>query len=86
MSETTIHDSLGHSIQAGDEVIYNLSGELALGRVISAESKTVMGRYYNRPYTTQIIKIQHIQGGDRPKNGISAVRNPLGIVVLKGLN
>lgn len=75
-----IQDSLGRTIQDGDTVIYNLSGELAKGKILSQTLRLWNNGW--RDYTTYIIKVQHIAGGNKPKNGISKVTNPKGIIII----
>ena len=82
----TIYDAFGHTIQEGDCVIYNLSGELALGQIISAEykqRKTNYGTIYD--YTIKVKVLKHSGTYNAPHSGISTVRNPNGIVVVKGI-
>ena len=75
-----INDSLGRTIQDGDTIIYNLSGELAKGTVISQAIRIQQSTW--RDYTTYTIKVKHIAGGNRPNNGISTVTNPKSIIVI----
>lgn len=89
MREDTITDALGHTIQEGDKVIYNLSGELALGIIKSARVTRKETISY-APYVQYdyLIEIEYIKSNSlykRPKNGISKVRNPQSIVVSKGI-
>lgn len=75
-----INDSLGRTIQDGDTIIYNLSGELAKGKVISQSLRLWNNGWRDHTYYT--IKVQHIAGGNKPKNGISTVTNPKSIIVI----
>lgn len=82
-----ITDALGHEIKEGDTVIYNLSGELALGiikrAVITETRKVSWYPYFIHKY---LIEILYTNGSrDAPKNHISKVRNPKGIVVIKDI-
>ena len=82
MNEIT--DAQGIEIKAGDRVIYNLSGELALGEIISAEiirrENVTYAPYYRNTYKIQ-IKFINGNRGLAPKHGISIVRNPKSIFV-----
>jgi hypothetical protein len=87
--EHTITDSLGTLIQEGDKVIYNLSGELALGIIKRAViTKTRKTTYVPYSLDTYLIEIEYINSHNeynKPKNGISRVKNPKSIIVLKGI-
>lgn len=86
----TITDALGHEIKEGDRVIYNLSGELALGvikRAVITQTRNISWQ----PYTldTYLIEIHYISSDNiynAPKDHISKVRNPKSIVVIKDIH
>lgn len=78
-------DALGHRVQEGDIVIYNLSGTLAKGKI---KSLRVTKDHNNwRSWNVYLIQIELIESSlHYPAGKISKVRNPDGIIVLrKGL-
>lgn len=84
----SIKDALGNDIQVDDYVIYNLSGELAYGQIISAEyreEKVTWGTGILNVYKIRIRCLKHSGTYNAPRNGISTVKNPFSIIVVKGL-
>lgn len=74
------YDSSGRQINVGDEVAYNYSGAVHLGKVIRI-GRVKKSRYsYNIAHNKCVIEIENTNDG-RP-SGTSTVRNPQGIRVL----
>ncbi len=85
MTISKVMDSLGHEIQIGDRVIYNLSGELAVGVIKRAEitrtHKTTYAPYEYHDYIIEVA-LEGPFGYNARRGHISKVKNPKGIIVI----
>lgn len=75
-------DALGNNIEPGDIIVYNLGGELAVGKVL----RIVAYKFYGKPRVQVKAQVLHSTGWDTPHTGISTIRNAGSIIRLKGLS
>ncbi len=76
-----IYDSLGSPLTVDDIVVYNLSGDLAVGKITQIVEKDRKSHGFT--YFAGFIKIQVLESSRYGNTHISTVRNPKSIVVLK---
>ena len=76
-----VTDALDNEIIPGDIIIYNLGGELAVGKVVRFVPRKLYGR--------NIVEIEaqnlHSTGWDHPNKNISKIRNSNSVIRMKSL-
>lgn len=72
-----IRDNRGTAIKVGQEVVCNVSGQVAKGTI----EKVVDGYRYNGPSVTIHVKLAHSAAG-KPAGHISKIAHPRNVLVL----
>lgn len=70
-------DNRGTELQVGQEVVYNISGQVAKGRILGTDKR------WRRSYHTPCVHVEllHSAAG-APAGHVSKVRNPTSVLVL----
>ena len=76
-----VTDALDNEIIPGDIIIYNLGGELAIGKVV----RFVPRKLYGRNIVEIEAEVLESSGWDHPNKNISKIRNSNSVIRVKSL-